>query len=234
MDGTPTLRLNEFILGSLDTQKVDLGRPSPNSLLTPSREIILTANDAVLADIKEAENNFDKLVGAHELCVLHFDAYGKDFIKEFKLSPDAWAQLVKQLALEVIRAASSESKAWVDAMVDPKATDAQRAALFRRAAARHVQYAAWAADGQGVDRHLFGSSTSRWELSTSQLSSKYRFCCTVVPDGYGLSYSIGDDYIRWTITSLKLETDVFKDCLAQAAMETRQMMERASRVVARL
>ncbi|KAH9980189.1 acyltransferase ChoActase/COT/CPT [Lactifluus volemus] len=249
MDGTPTLRLNEFILGSLDTQKVDLGP-----------QIILTANDAVLADIKEAENNFDKIVGAHELCVLHYDAYGKDFIKQFKLSPDAWAQLVKQLAFykfkgrpgvtyesaqtrkfqhgrtEVIRAASSESKAWVDAMVDPGAT-----------------YAAWAADGQGVDRHLFGlkkmirdgealpeiyqdpaySSTSHWELSTSQLSSKYLDGWgygEVVPDGYGLSYSIGDDYIRWTITSLKLETDVFKDCLAQAAMETRQMMERASRV----
>ena len=51
--------------------------------------------------------------------------------------------------------------------------------------------------------------------------------CAVVPDGYGLSYSIGDDYIRWTITSLKLNTDEFMGSLAEAAMETRQMMERA-------
>ena len=56
-----------------------------------------------------------------------------------------------------------------------------------------MEYAAWAVDGQGVDRHLFGlkkmiregedvpdiyqdpaySRTSHWELSTSQLSSKY-------------------------------------------------------------
>jgi len=49
----------------------------------------------------------------------------------------------------------------------------------------------------------------------------------VVPDGYGLSYSIGDDYIRWTITSLRLSTDIFKGLLEEAAMETRQMMERA-------
>ena len=49
----------------------------------------------------------------------------------------------------------------------------------------------------------------------------------VVPDGYGLSYSIGDDYIRWTITSLKLSADLFKGLLEEAAMETRQMMERA-------
>ena len=57
---------------------------------------------------------------------------------------------------------------------------------------RHLQYAAWAADGQGVDRHLFGlkkllkegeplpaiyedpafARTCHWELSTSNLSSK--------------------------------------------------------------
>ena len=65
--------------------------------------------------------------------------------------------------------------------------------LFRRACARHAQYSAWALDGQGVDRHLFGlkkllkegeempeiyrdeaySRTSHWELSTSQLSSRF-------------------------------------------------------------
>jgi carnitine O-acetyltransferase len=146
MDGTPTLRMNEFMLGSLAAKKIDLGHPSPNISLKPPKEIILTASDAVHADIQQAEKNFDELVGAHELRVLHYDAYGKDFIKQFKTSPDAWAQLVKQLAFykfkgrpgvtyesaqtrkfqrgrtEVIRAASSQSKAWVDAMVDPKAT----------------------------------------------------------------------------------------------------------------
>ena len=138
---------SEFILGSLASKEIDLGSPSSStSLLTPPAEIILTANDAVLADVKEAEKNFDKLVGSHELQVLHYDAYGKNLIKQFKTSPDAWAQLVKQLAFykfkgrpavtyesaqtrkfqrgrtEVIRAASEQSKAWVDAMVDSNAT----------------------------------------------------------------------------------------------------------------
>src|SRR5579863_6104709 len=98
MDGTPTLRMNEFMLGSLNAKKIDIGHPSPNISLTPPREIVLTANDTVLADIQEAEKNFDQLVGTHELCVLQYDAYGKDFIRQFKMSPDAWAQLVKQLA----------------------------------------------------------------------------------------------------------------------------------------
>ncbi len=62
-----------------------------------------------------------------------------------------------------------------------------------RAVSRHTQYASWAADGQGVDRHLLGlkkllkegeaipeiykdpayARCSHWELSTSQLSSPF-------------------------------------------------------------
>ena len=47
----------------------------------------------------------------------------------------------------------------------------------------------------------------------------------VVTDGYGLSYSIGDEYIRWTITSLKRGTKDLKHYLAEAATEVREMME---------
>ena len=46
----------------------------------------------------------------------------------------------------------------------------------------------------------------------------------MVPDGYGLSYSIGDDYIRWTITSLKRNTAELKHHLAEAASEVKKML----------
>ena len=79
--------------------------------------------------------------------------------------------------------------------------------LFRRAVARHLQYVAWASDGQGVDMHLFalkwmlrdGEATpeiytdvgflrsTHWELSTSQLSSEYI-------DGWG--YGEGESAVR--------------------------------------
>ena len=49
-----------------------------------------------------------------------------------------------------------------------------------------------------------------------------------MPDGYGLSYSIGDHYIRWTITSLKRNTAELKHYLAEAATEIRVMMENAA------
>lgn len=150
--------------------------------------------------------------------MLHFEKYGKDVIKKHKVSPDAWVQMVKQLAYgkmtggqpavtyesaqtrkfrlgrtEVIRSASAQSKAFVDSMLDSASSDVERAKLFRAAAGRHIQYATWAADGQGVDRHMFGlkkllrsgeempevfkdeafALSSTWTLSTSNLTSEY-------------------------------------------------------------
>ncbi|KAJ7643971.1 acyltransferase ChoActase/COT/CPT [Roridomyces roridus] len=277
MDGTPTLRLNEFVLATLATGKADLGpaSASPEKLPSPT-ELGFVLNVTTRDLIAGAEKRFDELVGAHELHVLHYEGYGKDLVKTFGVSPDAWAQLVKQLAFhkmngrpgrtyesaqtrkyqlgrtEVIRSASNESKAWAEAMLDPRESDFKRAALFRKAATRHIQYSAWAADGQGVDRHLFGlkrmlkegepvpeiytdaafGRTNHWELSTSQLSSPYVDGWgygEVVPDGYGLSYAIGDRHIRWTITSARGDAAVLKHYLAEAATEARDMMERAQK-----
>ena len=55
----------------------------------------------------------------------------------------------------------------------------------------------------------------------------------VVPDGYGLSYSIGDDYIRWTITSLKRDTKLLRHYLAEAASEVKAMLEAAEKAEAK-
>jgi Choline/Carnitine o-acyltransferase len=76
--------------------------------------------------------------------VLQYEGFGKNFTEEHRTSPDATAQLIKQLAFykifgrpgvtcesaqtrkfqlgrtDAIRTASKESKAWVEAMLDPK------------------------------------------------------------------------------------------------------------------
>jgi len=62
-------------------------------------------------------------------------------------------------------------------------------------------------------------------LNTTTLLSKF----PVVPDGYGLSYSIGDDHIRWTITSLNKKAEVLKHYLAEAASEVKHMLEAAKK-----
>ena len=189
MDGTPTLRMTEFAIGALQHGKIDLGAPrtaATGSALDSPTELTFVLDAAARAHIAQAEADFDALVGAHDMAVLHYEGYGKEFIKKFKTSPDAWAQLVKQLAFqkmygrpavtyesaqtrkyqlgrtEVIRSASNESKAWTEAMADPKRTDVERAKLFRAAVARHLQYAAWAAGSPRTSqRCCCGCSTTR-------------------------------------------------------------------------
>lgn len=108
---------------------------------------------------------------------------------------------------------SSHTSFFSPSRVDPHhfvLQDITRHDLFRAAVKQHLTYAAWAADGQGVDRHFFGlkkmiqpgeptpevytdpmfSKSNHWELSTSQLSSEYFDGWgygEVVPDGYGLA-----------------------------------------------
>lgn len=118
----------------------------------------------------------------HSLSVLHYEGYGKNLIKKFKTSPDSWTQLVMQLAYykmtgkiaptyesaqtrkfklgrtEVIRSATKEGLEWCKAMEDSNVEDKVRYELLKKAVAAHLKFAGWAADGQGVDRHLFGES----------------------------------------------------------------------------
>jgi carnitine O-acetyltransferase len=170
MDGTPTLRMNEFVLASLASNAVDLGparTESTGSDLPAPKELKFVVDAKVRRAIDDSSERFDKLVGRHGLNVrstlfsasefylnlnpsnwqvLHYEGYGKNHIKKFKASPDAWAQLVKQLAFhkmfnrpgvtyesaqtrkyqlgrtEVIRSASNETKAWAEAMLDPDQT----------------------------------------------------------------------------------------------------------------
>ncbi|KAG6812196.1 hypothetical protein H0H87_010290 [Tephrocybe sp. NHM501043] len=143
MDGTPTLRMNEFFLASLAKGKADLGPPKTSSTTTdlPAPTELVFATDAqVQGPIKDAEARFDTLVRAHDLHVQHYEGYGKSLIKTHRISPDAWAQLTKQLAFhkmhgrlgvtyesaqtrkfswgptEVIRSASTEAKGFVEGM----------------------------------------------------------------------------------------------------------------------
>lgn len=144
MDGTPTLRMNEFVLAHAEaTAKAPAQTHSDGataSLLEPV-ELKFIINDEIRDFVKAAEERFDTLVGEHELNVrsfvrsdpsypissfrnpfffipflsfahlltdiladthtqvLHYTPYGKSLItSKFKVSPDAWVQLVKQLA----------------------------------------------------------------------------------------------------------------------------------------
>lgn len=180
MDGTPTHRLNDYINESIFKNKLDFSSGSVRSNLPEPTPVCFTVNDAVHATIDQAQRDFRNVIGLHDLRVLAFQGYGKGLIKKFKCSPDAYVQMIIQLAYfkmygknrptyestatrrfqlgrtETCRTVSDESVAWCNAMSDPDIAPQACIGLFRKAIDAHVKYITDASDGRGVDRHLFG------------------------------------------------------------------------------
>ena len=180
MDGTPTHRLNDYINMMIVTNKLDLSDASIRSDLTEPQPIKFHVNGAVIREIHRAVSDFDALIAQHDLRVQAYQGYGKNLIKRFKCSPDAYVQMVIQLAYhkmygktrptyesaatrrfqqgrtETCRSVSDESVDWCNAMADPEIVEEECVTRFRAALDAHVKYITDASDGKGVDRHLFG------------------------------------------------------------------------------
>lgn len=180
MDGTPTHRLNDYANMLTFTNKLDFNNPSIRSDLPEPLPLKFHVNGKVKAEIQRAATDFENVIGQHELRVQAYQGYGKGLIKKFKASPDAYVQMVIQLAYhkmygmnrptyesaatrrfqqgrtETCRSVSDESVAFCNAMADPETPPEVCVKAFRAAVDAHVKYISDASDGKGVDRHLFG------------------------------------------------------------------------------
>jgi carnitine O-acetyltransferase len=90
--------MTEFMLGALASGKIPQGDPSSISALPEPKELQFELDEKANQDIKTAQQNFNKLIGSHELEVLQYGGLGKNACKAHKVSPDATAQLIKQVA----------------------------------------------------------------------------------------------------------------------------------------
>ncbi|KAF2713115.1 carnitine O-acetyltransferase [Pleomassaria siparia CBS 279.74] len=180
MDGTPTHRLNDYANMLIFTNALPFDDPSIRSYLPNPTPLRFNLTPELQSDIDAAQAHFAQQIGAHELRVQAYQSYGKGLIKKFKCSPDAYVQLIIQLAYhkfygknrptyesaatrrfqqgrtETCRSVSDESVAFCAAMADARTTPEQGQKLFRDALNAHVKYISDASNGQGVDRHLFG------------------------------------------------------------------------------
>ncbi|KAH9897220.1 acyltransferase ChoActase/COT/CPT [Xylariomycetidae sp. FL2044] len=180
MDGTTTHRLNDYANEVIFNNKLDFSNPSVRSSLPDPVLLKFEITKEVQAEIDRAIKDFNAVIGQHELAVQAYQGYGKGLIKKFKCSPDAYVQMVIQLAYykmfgknrptyesaatrrfqqgrtETCRSVSDNSVAFCNSMADPEASDQDRIDNFRKAVAAHIEYISAASDGKGVDRHLFG------------------------------------------------------------------------------
>ncbi|KAI1779601.1 carnitine O-acetyltransferase [Hypoxylon cercidicola] len=180
MDGTPTQRLNDYVNDVIFGNKLDFSDPSVRSNVPEPVAVNFEVTKEVQQDIDRAVRDFGEVIGQHELAVQAYQGYGKGLIKKFRCSPDAYVQMVIQLAYhkmygknrptyesaatrrfqqgrtETCRSVSDDSVAFCNAMADPEADAKDRVDLFRKAVNSHIEYISAASDGKGVDRHLFG------------------------------------------------------------------------------
>jgi carnitine O-acetyltransferase len=98
MDGTPTLRLNDYICNVIFKNTIPFDTNTVRSNLPEPVPIRFIVNKLVQEKIDQAQTHFRDVIGSHDLRVLSYQGYGKELIKKFKCSPDAYVQMIIQLA----------------------------------------------------------------------------------------------------------------------------------------
>ena len=183
MDGGPVQRIVDQACDIVALERVDTTAVR-NGLQMPQHLKFSSSLDVDLA-IQTAKGNFKGLIERHDLKTLAWFQYGKNQIKKFKCSPDAFAQMAIQLAYrrmfglhrptyestqtrkflhgrtETTRSVSMEVKTWTDAMLKPTRAAAEneyKLKLLREACNSHVKYARSASNGLGCDRQLLAFS----------------------------------------------------------------------------
>lgn len=182
MDGTPTLRLNDWLVEQVSKFKftedlINSGESNKEKLFTQlDFEISNTLKDNIqteLVKFKETTNSLD-------IKTWQYFGFGKEDIKLFKTSPDSFIQILIQLAYykytgtlrptyesastrkyfkgrtETCRSVSNEALKFVKDWENSSIPIDEKLKSFRNAIKSHGQYIKNASSGLGVDRHLFG------------------------------------------------------------------------------
>lgn len=180
MDGTPTHRLNDYVMHVIKTGELDHGEASAQVSLPEPSEITFKSTPEIREHVVAAKAQFKEMIDGHDLRVMNYQGYGKNLIKKFKSSPDSFVQMIIQLAYykmygvsrptyesaatrrfqhgrtETCRTVSEETVKFCETMQSSNSTVAEQIASFRAAIASHGEYINAASAGFGVDRHLFG------------------------------------------------------------------------------
>jgi len=149
---------------------------------------------------------------------------------------------------EVIRSCTIEALEFCKAMENSRVDHwPGRLEKFRRAVKTHVKNSQEASDGQGVDRHLLAlqlclkpgeeipalfrdpmyKKSTYWNLQTSNLPSKHfnGFSYgSIVPEGFGLGYSVDKESMRFSITTPTGNGARLKHSLQAAADDIYRLM----------
>ncbi|KAI7902149.1 acyltransferase ChoActase/COT/CPT [Cokeromyces recurvatus] len=143
------------------------------------RKIEWYLSDHLYSGIRFAETRLSDLILQNEVKVLEFNKYGKYFITDMKMSPDAFVQMAIQAAYyglygksectyepamtktflhgrtEAIRTVSDASVHFVETYYSTRTTDHEKLEALRASLKYHSQLTKECSMGLGQDRHLY-------------------------------------------------------------------------------
>lgn len=284
MDATPTVQLNNYVIDKINqTSEQDLlAEIESNSVIEQNSSVELLKFDIdvkINQEISNAIVKFDQLMSTYDVSIFQYHGYGKNLIKQFKVSPDAYVQMLMQLAYfkltgkirptyesaatrkfkngrtETGRSVSNESKKFVETWTNYNSTIEEKVQTFQAACKQHVKYLSEAADGKGVDRHLFAlkqmipegeplpeiftdpifNYSQTWFISSSQVPSENFLSwgwSQVIDEGLGLAYLVNKDWLNIHISAKKgqgLNSSHFKWYLTETANEMKDILSRGEK-----
>ncbi|TNN86554.1 Carnitine O-acetyltransferase [Liparis tanakae] len=273
-EGPPIVFLIDFVVRYMS--RVEMVR-TPMAPLPMPMKLRFNITPEVKRDIENAKQNMNMMVHDLDVKVLMFSHFGRKTPKQHKLSPDAFVQMALQLAYfrmyniccstyesaslrmfqygrtDAIRATTTDSFKFVQAMQDPAKQNAERMALLQAAVRTHKENMYNTIHGQAIDRHLLGlkmlsideltsmpeifmdtsfAVAQHYNLSTSQVGSKTDCVMCfgpMVPDGYGVCYNPMDEHINIAITAFNSceETNAakFAQAVEDALLDMRALLE---------
>uniref|UniRef100_A0A4W6F6Q5 Choline O-acetyltransferase n=1 Tax=Lates calcarifer TaxID=8187 RepID=A0A4W6F6Q5_LATCA len=181
-EGIVLVQCSEFLMKYITGSPSKIVKASSIRELPPPRRLLWKCNPQIQGLLAASGDRLQRLVNNLDMDVFKFKAYGKEFIKKQKMSPDAFIQVALQLAfykcngrlvstyesasirrfqqgrVDNIRSATPEALAFVKSMTDERATftDSEKTKRLRDAINAQTNYTIAAITGMAIDNHLLG------------------------------------------------------------------------------
>ncbi|XP_020501419.2 choline O-acetyltransferase [Labrus bergylta] len=181
-EGIVLVQCSEYVMKYITGSPTKTAKASTARELLRPRKLLWKCNAHIHGLLTSSGDRLQKLVDNLDMDVFKFKAYGKEFIKKQKMSPDAFIQVALQLAffkctgrlvstyesasirrfqegrVDNIRSATPEALAFVKSMTDERVTytDSEKSKRLRDAINAQTSYTIAAITGMAIDNHLLG------------------------------------------------------------------------------
>lgn len=219
-----------------------------------------------------AESKLGDAVKADDTYVLEFKNFGKNLIVHNSLSPDSFVQMTMLIAYyrlygevvnmyesvltkqfyhgrtEAMRGTTAAAEKLMKCWTSRSSSTEEKMIALREATKTHSKLVRQAAEGNGVDRHLYAlkciaekngiasdlfsseayKALNHTVLSTSNCgnpSLRLFGFGPVVPDGYGVGYIIKDHGLQYSISSKHRQTKRYALSLKETLLEMEDLLE---------